>query len=129
MSKPPEPVEFVIRGEPASKANSRKFVLIKGKPRIIKSQKARNYTFDFKLQCPLLRKLFLGDVCVEMRIWYASRRPDLDESVILDAMQGRIYINDRQVKRKVVDWDIDPEDPRTWIRVSALAGGHRSSDK
>lgn len=57
---------------------------------------------------------------MELEIFYASNRPDLDESVILDAMQGRIYRNDRQVKRKTVQWNIDRDNPRARIRVSAL---------
>ena len=35
-----DPCIITIHGEPASKANSRRFVLIGGKPRFIKSKKA-----------------------------------------------------------------------------------------
>jgi Holliday junction resolvase RusA-like endonuclease len=50
-------------------------------------------------------------------IHYASRRPDLDESVILDAMQGIVYKNDRQVKEKQIYWGLDPQNPRCEILV------------
>jgi hypothetical protein len=114
---------FQIVGEPASKANSRKIVIIKGRPASIKSDKARNYAKQFIAQCQKLDELFMEDVKVEMLIFYASRRPDLDESLILDLMQGVIYNNDRQVKQKNIYWGLDRENPRTIIRVSTLESG------
>lgn len=117
-----EPIEFIVLGEPASKANSRKLVRYNGVSRLIKSAKALSYLDAFLYQCPTLGPLFEGDVHVELEIHYASKRPDLDESLILDAMQGRIYRNDRQVKRKTVQWGLDRERPRCRIRISPLAG-------
>ena len=110
-------VTFTVYGEPASKANSRKMVLIKGRPALIKSAKARGYVTMFESQCPVMEVPTTDDVVVEMMIHYASRRPDLDESLILDCMQGRIYKNDRQVKQKFIYWGLDKEDPRSIIRV------------
>ena len=114
---------FQILGEPASKANSRKIVMIRGRPASIKSDKARKYAAEFIRQCQKIDEPFEEDVKVEMLIFYASRRPDLDESLILDLMQGVIYINDRQVKQKNIYWGIDRERPRTIIRVSSLESG------
>ena len=110
-------ITFTALGEPASKANSRKMVTIRGRPALIKSQKARDYVKQFELQCPQLEVPTTADVQVEMMIYYASRRPDLDESLILDCMQCRIYKNDRQVKQKFIYWGLDRENPRTIIRV------------
>ena len=110
-------VTFTVYGEPASKANSRKMVLIKGRPALIKSQKARDYVKTFEQQCPVLEVPTTEDVVVEMMIYYASRRPDLDESLILDCMQCRVYKNDRQVKQKFIYWGLDKENPRSVIRV------------
>lgn len=115
-------VSFVVNGEPASKANSRRMVTIKGSPRLIKSKKALDYCKLFAQQCPVLEQLIEGDVLVEIEIFYATRRPDLDESVILDEMQGKIYGNDRQVKRKHIYWNLDRDNPRSVIRVEALEG-------
>ena len=112
---------FIIHGEPASKSNSRKLVTIKGRPAFIKSDKARKYVKRFEEQCPQMGdSMFLDDVEVEMTVYYASRRPDLDESVILDCMQGFIYKNDRQVKRKVITWGLDKENPRAEITVRLM---------
>lgn len=113
-------ISQIIFGEPASKANSRKVVKIGGMSRLIKSSKALKYSDMFKQQCTALGTLMQGDLRVAMRIYYASRRPDLDESLILDLMQGLIYENDRQVKEKHIYWALDPENPRTEIIVECI---------
>ena len=112
--------KFIIYGEPASKSNSRKIVRFGKRLGVIKSQKARDYVKTFAEQCPQLEKLIELVVLVEIKIYYQSRRPDLDESVILDCMQGKIYVNDRQVKQKHIFWGIDREQPRTHIRVTPM---------
>ena len=119
-TKSQKKINFIIDGEPASKSNSRKIVTFGKRPALIKSEKARNYEKIFAQQCPQLENLIDNDVKVELIIYYASRRPDLDESVILDCMQGKVYVNDRQVKRKIVYWGLDRDTPRTHIRVSPL---------
>lgn len=116
-AKATQALAFKILGEPASKANSRKMVLIGGSPRLIKSSKALSYAEAFKLQAKPAAKLLEGDVAVHIRIWYASRRPDLDESLILDLLQGVAYANDRQVKEKHIYWGLDKENPRCEIVV------------
>jgi Holliday junction resolvase RusA-like endonuclease len=110
-----------ILGEPASKANSRRQVFIRGKSMFIKSAKALSYSKSFKQQAGSQKQLlFSGDVVVTIRIWYASRRPDLDESLILDLLQDVAYANDRQVKEKHIYWmGVDKENPRCEIEVSA----------
>ena len=110
----------IIFGEPASKANSRRVVRIGNVSRLIKSSKALSYAESFKQQCRPLGQLMAGDLRVTLWIHYASRRPDLDESLILDLMQGLIYENDRQVKEKHVFWGLDPDKPRTEILVECI---------
>lgn len=135
MSKP---VEFVAYGEPASKANQRRLVKNKktGKTMFIKSQKALDYEHDFALQCPQIEPPISEDVKVTITIYYASRRPDLDESVILDCMQSKkiknphtkkmdvvrnnVYLNDRQVRHKDIRWGLDKKNPRAEIKVELL---------
>lgn len=115
--------EQTIYGEPASKANSRRAVTIRGKSRFIKSKKALDYGKDFARQARTAGDMLDADgsrVCVEITIWYASRRPDLDESLICDLLQGVAYVNDRSVKRKVVEWRLDKKNPRAKIRVTQL---------
>lgn len=112
-----EPFTITIRGETASAKNSRRLVKIFGNPAFIKSAKASKYCDDFRQQCPILDPLFLGDLHVDLDIWYASRRPDLDEALVLDLMQKRLYLNDRQVKSRRVRWGLDPCWPRTTISI------------
>jgi Holliday junction resolvase RusA-like endonuclease len=116
------PVAFVwtVYGEPASKANSRRVVNIGGMSRLIKSAKALTYAEVFKSQAKPIAGLLEGDLRVTMIIHYASRRPDLDESLILDLLQGVAYLNDRQVKEKHIYWALDKDNPRAEIIVDAL---------
>ena len=109
-------ITFTILGEPASKANSRRWT---GKF-LIKSEKALNYSDMFKQQCPVLDPLMEGDLRVTIKIWYASRRPDLDASLIFDLMQDFIYENDRAVKEQHLYWGLDKENPRAEITVEKM---------
>jgi Holliday junction resolvase RusA-like endonuclease len=109
----------VILGEPASKANSRRIVNIRGRMVPIKSQKALDYVTSLRSQAAAqMSTMIEGDLRVEMMIHYASRRPDLDESVILDALQGIAYANDRQVKQRMTYWGLDKDMPRAVIRIT-----------
>lgn len=133
-------IRFTIHGEPASKANSRKIVTIADRPSVIKSAKARNYEQMAALQIPAAaRQRLEGPVRIWLRIWYASERPDLDESVVLDVLQDRykthiqpggdkvrvlvragVYRNDRQVREKHVFHAIDRKNPRTEICIAPM---------
>jgi hypothetical protein len=89
-------VRLTILGEPASKANSRELVKFgrgdKARPALIKSKKARDYERDALRQIPSAARAGLtGPVRVTLRIFYASERPDLDESVVLDVLQNRYH--------------------------------------
>lgn len=127
-------VRLTILGEPASKANSRMLVKFGDRPASIKSGKARNYEKDAQAQIPQsARVMFEGPVRVTLAIYYASERPDLDESVVLDVMQAKyekgtrelvragVYSNDRQVREKHVYHHIDRANPRAEIIVESLA--------
>lgn len=112
-----------IFGEPCSKANSRRIVKMGGRIASIKSHKALSYSESFKQQCcvPPLLKFMTEDVVVTIRIWYASRRPDLDESLILDLLQDVAYHNDRQVKEKHIYWmGVDKGNPRCEIEIAPM---------
>ena len=117
-------VSFKLYGEPASKSNSRRLVQIGGRPRFIKSQKALNYVKAIQLQANALRLPMFEkgvDLSITMHIFYASRRPDLDESVILDALQEIVYHNDRQIKEKHGYWGLDKVEPRCEIELREIS--------
>jgi len=134
-------VAFTILGEPASKANSRKIVTMgqgeNKRAAVIKSDKALSYVDSALRQIPPDARLRLsGPVFFTARIFYASERPDLDESVILDLLQDQwkrdkktkvrhlvqhgVYVNDRQIKGKHITWHIDPFNPRAEIIVEEM---------
>jgi len=111
---------FSAIGEPASKSNQRRLVAIRGRTRFIKSKKALDFVRAFVAQCPTFDPLPEDDLIIAIEIHYASRRPDLDESIILDAMQGMVYKNDRQIKEKHIYWALDRENPRVEIKIWSL---------
>jgi len=113
-------LSLIIFGEPASKANSRRVVRFGGMSRLIKSKKALSYSDVFLQQCPVLPTLMTSDLRITLHIFYASRRPDLDESLILDLLQGRVYANDRQVKERHCYWGLDAENPRTEMIIEQI---------
>jgi Holliday junction resolvase RusA-like endonuclease len=137
-------IAFTILGEAASKANSRKIVTIGGRPSSIKSKKAREFEADALKQIPPeARQRIEGPVRVTLRIFYATERPDLDESLVLDVLQDRfssakkdkvtgaitqprvlvqsgVYRNDRQVREKHIYHGIDRRNPRVEIEVNAV---------
>lgn len=112
---------FTIFGEPASKANSRRLVSIGGRPRFIKSAKALSYIESARIQLRAAHiKPVAGDARIDIRIFYASRRPDLDPSLILDVLQGFAYENDRQVREMHLYWGLDKANPRAEIDLWPL---------
>lgn len=118
QSKAPREISFTVLGQCYSKANSRQLVTIGGKPRFIKSGPARRYVDDFHKQCPKLTHLMEGDLVAEIHLFYTSRRPDLDASLVLDAMEKYIYQNDRQVREQHLYWGgVDKENPRAEITI------------
>jgi Holliday junction resolvase RusA-like endonuclease len=113
-------VHYTIVGEPASKANSRRLVTIGGRARFIKSQKALDYVASLREQVRPMQPLLTGDIRMTAHVYYASRRPDLDVSLILDALQGIAYTNDRQVKEQHLHHHLDRDNPRAVISLEEM---------
>lgn len=112
-----------IYGNPQSKANSRKFIINTRtkKPMVIKSAEARKYTEDFIRQARIPPEPYKGDIMLNCKIYYQSRRSDLDESLIMDCLQqAGIIGNDRQIREKHVWGEIDPANPRAEISIFSL---------
>jgi len=131
-------LKFTILGQAASKANSRRLVQFNNKPRLIKSKEAIAFMRDARRQIPpAVRVRLQGPVAVRLHIHYMSERPDLDESVVLDALQDHfavdkftkarhlvqsgVYCNDRQVRWKLVIHHIDRSNPRVEVEVKSIA--------
>ena len=112
----------IIVGEPASKANSRQIVKIGGKLRVIKSLKARRYVSDVARQVEPLpeEKQLRAPIRMTAHVFYASERPDLDPSLILDALQGRVYANDRAVREMHLYHHLDRTTPRAEVYLEEI---------
>lgn len=113
-------VRLILHGEPASKANSRRLVTIRRQARLIKSQKALDYVAAVKRTYPPLVPLLEGDLRMTADVYYASRRPDLDVSLILDALQDIAYKNDRQVREMHLYHHLDRANPRAEITLEEM---------
>ena len=117
-------IRLTIIGELASKANSRKLVTNQktGQPMFIKSAKALDYVRDVKRQVAVREPLLLGKLKFTATIYYASERPDLDEAILLDALQGLIYKNDRQIRERHIFHAIDRRNPRAEVVIEPVQG-------
>jgi Holliday junction resolvase RusA-like endonuclease len=124
-------IKLIILGEPASMKNSRRLVKFANKPAFIKSKKALSFAKSALLQIPdSAKQMLAGDICFKAHIFYASRRPDLDESLIIDVLQAKVdkgnlirrgvYLNDRQIKEKHVFWGLDKTNPRVEIEITLI---------
>lgn len=121
-----EPIRFWIDGAPYSKANSRRLLTVRGpggkrRTKSIKSENALAFVDSFRLQCPRLSPMFEADVHVDLDIYYPDRRRDMDESLVLDAMQGLIYSNDRLVKSRRCRWNLSKTSPGIDVHVRLAA--------
>jgi Holliday junction resolvase RusA-like endonuclease len=112
----------IILGEPASKANSRRVVRFGSKLRVIKSQKGLDYVEAVARQVPELppERMLMPPIRLTAHVHYASNRPDLDVSLLLDALQGRIYRNDRAVREMHLYHHLDRETPRAEVYLEEI---------
>lgn len=121
----PRLISGTIYGKVVSKANSRRKTNWGG---VIKSQDALAFESATYEQIPADLTPIEGDVCFIATVYYANRRPDLDESLVMDVLQQHkdkagnvwfngVYVNDRQIKAKIVLHEIDPDNPRVEFAV------------
>lgn len=116
--------EYKIDGELCSKSNSRRIVNYGGRPRIIKSQKALDYVASSLPQIARQKKhKMLEDyIAIELHVWYKSKRPDLDVSLIQDVLQeAGVYKNDRLIVELHAFKYIDRKNPRIIVRIKELS--------
>lgn len=109
-----------ILGRCASKANSRKLVFINRRIVPIKSAEARAFEAAVIRTVPILVPLLGGRLRFTCKVFYDSERPDLDASVIMDALQKRIYANDRQIREIHLFHDVDRVNPRAVVKVEEI---------
>ena len=121
-----------IKGECVSKANSRRLVYVGGKPRFIKSKKGLEFIKTIEEQVAPC-KFLEGDLHATIKIYYSSRRPDLDASLVLDGLEGIWFKNDRAFKRIITEKYLSKENPRVEVSVEEiewdeLGSTHKTGD-
>lgn len=126
--------EFVIFGNLQQKGNGREIkkyrkdipygngVIQKTTTRVEKSDAAKAWLNSAGWQIPLLRDdqahlLMTGELTLTADVYYRTEANDLDITLLLDFLQGRIYKNDRQVRRMVLDHFIDRDNPRVEVVI------------
>lgn len=119
---PSHRVHLTILGETASKANSRQLVMVSGHPRFVLSRKAKRWVEQARGQVPILNPLLTGPIVAWCRCWYASERPDLDPSLVWDVLQGRVIVNDRQLREQHIYHAIDRANPRVEVVLEPIQG-------
>lgn len=113
-----------IRGEPTPPSRLHDIVLADGMARLIKSRPARiwqNLALPQLLNRRPLRPL-AHDLALECRFWSSSRRPAIDEGLVIETLErAAIIAHGRQICEKHVFAAVDRDDPR--ITVSLAPGG------
>lgn len=124
MDKPIRPIiAFTVNCEAASKANSRTIQArdTTKRPRSIKSRKANSFLTAFLWQAVRRPAPYEGKVFLRAHLVYATERPDLDESLVMDGLEhAKIIKNDRQIRAKFITHGIDRKNPRVEIELYPL---------
>lgn len=109
-------VTATISGSLPSLKNQRRIVTNRrtGKPMSIKSQDALDYAISFGMQLPTKARIqYAGPVSLRCRVWYGSRRNDLDIEYLCDLLQYHgVLLNDRQIFHKESWKSLSRENPR-----------------
>lgn len=122
-------IQGTIQGKLVSKANSRMAVPGRTKTgkaftRFIKSQSALDFEQSALWQLKKIvgrQKPLSGELGLEATVYYESRRPDLDVSLLMDVLEhAGVYDNDRQLHEICTYKKYDKENPRVEFSVYKL---------
>ena len=112
-----------IQGEPAPQARSHDIVLADGMARLVKSRPVRvwqNLALSQLLNRRPLRP-FAQDLALDCQFWSSSRRPVVDEGVVIETLErAAIIAHGRQICEKHVFAAIDRDSPRITVRLAAV---------
>lgn len=117
-----------VYGQLQSKSNGRRLSFRGGKPRSIKSKVALAWWESAILQLKAIhahQEPFCGPICLTARVFYPSKRNDLDVSLLMDVLQVGtpknpgvgIIKNDRQIVKQILVRETDKDSPRVefWL--------------
>ncbi len=120
-------VHLRIMGQPPRKSNSRQIVTNKrtGRPMVIKSAQAREWTHDAIAQIPPSARRNLGSqerpLSITFWVRYRSRRPDLSIELVMDMLEkAQVISNDRHVYEFHAFKEFDKDDPGVELLVEEI---------
>ena len=122
-----------ILGDVPSKANSYKIITINGHSSLSKTKSLKEYEKAFYLQCPFRGVNIDGFFKIDLDVYYANNRKDLDGSfkILLDCLQQcKVIKNDRECVEIHAKKMIDKITPRVVITIYPVKGieVHNSSN-
>ena len=116
---------MVIKGDVPSKANSYKIITIGGHASLSKTKVLKEYEKSLYLQCPYRGLNITTFFTIDMDVYYANNRKDLDGSfkILLDSLQQcGVIKNDRECVEIHARKLIDKNDPRVEITIRTIEG-------
>ena len=111
---------LTIPAESASLKNRRREVRVKGKPKRIPNEKALAFKEIARLSLRPLDPLIEGPVRMWIRLFFAQPLADLDDALVMDTLQGLVYVNDRQVMEVHKYKRFSRYSPRVEVEVEEL---------
>lgn len=116
---------MIVTGKLMSKSNSRIIRTYGKRIMLIKKPEAIRYTESairqIQGQLDETWEQFLNPVRIDITIWYQTKLPDLDVSLIQDVLEkAGVYKNDRQVYELHAFKRFDKENPRLQVIVTEL---------
>jgi len=102
-----------------------------GNRRLYKNSRASDWQAAIREACPHRRPLAKQHFEVQIDFYFKVAISDIDGPVkfTLDAMEGLVYKNDKQVWKLQVNKNLDRKCPRAEIRVYKLPTKHKSTRK
>lgn len=113
--------EFTVRGQIPSKSNCYKVITLHGHGSLAKQPVLKRYEAAFFMQCPMRGALLAARFRLDIDVYYASDRSDLDNCLktVLDCLQQcKAIKNDRQCVEIRARKLIDKNDPRCEITIT-----------
>ena len=118
-----EEYKMTIKGDTPSKANAYKIITIGGHASLSKTPRLKEYEKSFYLQCPCRNVDIDTFFTIDIDVYYANNRKDLDGSfkILLDCLQQcKVIKNDRECVEIHAKKMIDKVDPRVVITIKPI---------